>query len=181
MVKIMEMQGFYRVLDPYLIWSYRLTGYGWLDFIIGTAVLAALCKLAGDLTVVLVSFLTRNRVDRYAEDALKYQQLSMDALKSGNKEAYTAANKLANEAFGHSFFQQFTVSAAFLWPVFFSLAWMQYRFLDLEIPIPGTRWSLGFIAAFIPIYVATCFVWKRARGSGFIRRIGANLPPFANR
>ena len=61
----------------------------------------------------------------------------MEALKAGNRPAYEAANKLANEAFGKSFFMQLTLSATFFWPVFFALGWMQYRFLDWSSPCPG--------------------------------------------
>ena len=62
----------------------------------------------------------------------------MEALKAGDRPAYEAANKLANEAFSKSFFMQLTLSATFFWPVFFALGWMQYRFLEIEFPIPGT-------------------------------------------
>lgn len=160
-VPIMEMPLFYQVLDPYLIWFYRITGHAGVDMVVGTLVVALIALLAGELSTFLAFRLTRKRVDRYAEAAERYQTLSIDALKAGNKEAYTAANKLANDAFGHSFFQQLTLSAAFLWPVFFALAWMQYRFLNIEIRIPGTNRSLGFIGAFIVVYVAAYFLRKR--------------------
>jgi len=157
----MEMHPFYQALDPCLIWCYRLTGLAALDFIIGTLVLAGISQIIGKVTVSLISLITQKRLGEKAAEADKYQNLSMDALKAGNKEAYLAANQLANEAFGHSFFQQAALSAAFLWPVFFALAWMQYRFLELEIPIPGTNWSLGFIGAFIILYVPAYLVLKR--------------------
>lgn len=157
----MEMPLFYHFLDPHLIWFYRLTGHAGLDLVIGTLVLAVMALLIGELCVFLAFRFIRKHVDGYAEEACRYQTLSMDALKAGNKEAYTAANKLANDAFGHSFFQQLTLSAAFLWPVFFALAWMQYRFLEVEFPIPGTNWSMGFIGIFIVIYIAAYLLMKR--------------------
>ena len=157
----MEMPLVYQVFDPFLIWFYRITGHAGLDLVIGTVVLAVMALLIGELCAFLAVRFTRKRVDRYVEEADRYQTLSMDALKAGNKDAYTAANKLANDAFGHSFFQQLSLSAAFLWPVFFALAWMQCRFLNIEIPIPGTKWSLGFIGVFIIIYVAAYFLVKR--------------------
>jgi hypothetical protein len=157
----MDMHPVYRALDPFLILFYRLTGHAGVDMVIGTMVLALIALLIGKITVFLVYRLTRKRVDLYAEEAVKYQQMSVDALKAGDKAAYDAANELAKEAFGHSFFQQSALSAGFMWPVFFALAWMQYRFLDVEFPIPGTKWSLGFIGAFIIIYVATYLLLKR--------------------
>lgn len=159
----MEMHPFFRALDPLLIWFYRLTGHAGADMLIGTFVLASLALLMGELTARIASRFTRKRTDRYSESAAKYQTLSMDALKAGNKDAFKAANKLANEAFGHAFFQQLALSAAFLWPVFFALAWMQYRFVQLEFPIPGTGLSLGFIGVFIILYIIAFFLFHRIK------------------
>jgi hypothetical protein len=157
----MEMHPFYQLLDPYLIWFYRLTGHAGVDFVIGTLGLASIALLVGEVTVFLAFLFTRKNHNRYTAEATKYQDLSMDALKAGNKEAYKAANTLANDAFGHTFFQQLTLSAAFLWPVFFALAWMQYRFLEVEFPIPGTSYALGYIGGFILIYIAAYLILKR--------------------
>jgi len=157
------MDLFYQVLDHYLIRFYRITGQAEVDFVIGTFVLAGLCLLMGEATVCLAFRFTRKRLEQRAAEAAKYQDLSMEALKAGNKEAYQAANQLANEAFGHSFFQQVALSAAFLWPVCFALAWMQQRFLEAEFPLPGTNWSLGFIGVFIIVYVAAYFLFKRVK------------------
>jgi hypothetical protein len=172
----MEMHPFYQVLDPYLIWFYRLTGHAGVDFVIGTLVLAAICLVLGEVTVSLTFLFMRRRITDRAEEGTKYQQLSMDALKAGDKEAYHAANKLAKEAFGHSFFQQAALSAAFLWPVFFALAWMQYRFLDLEFPLPFIGWSLGYIGIFILLYVPAMILFKRLkRRPPYFRRPQENL------
>jgi hypothetical protein len=157
----MEMHPFFQVLDPYLIWFYRLTGHAGVDFVIGTFFLAAISLLIGEVTVFLAFLFIRKRLGEKISEAEKYQTLSIDALKAGNKEAYNAANKLAKDAFGHTFFQQLTLSSAFLWPVCFALAWMQYRFLNVEVPIPGTKWSLGFIGVFIIIYVMAYLIMKR--------------------
>jgi len=158
------MQPFLQFSDPYLIALYRLSGHAEVDFVIGTFVLACLCLAIGELSVSLAFRFARKRLGDKMAEAEKYQNLSLDALKAGDKGAYQAANKLANEAFGHSFFQQAALSAAFLWPVCFALAWMQYRFLEVEFPIPGTNWSLGFIGAFIIIYLAVFFLMKKVKG-----------------
>ena len=159
----MEMHPFYQVLDPYLIWSYRLTGHTAVDFVMGTFVLACISILIGEVTVSLAYRFTRNSLGKKTSEAEKYQNLSIEALKAGNKEAYEAANKLAKDAFGHTFFQQAALSSAFLWPVFFALAWMQYRFLEVEVPLPLLPVSLGFIGVFIIIYVATYFLFKQVK------------------
>lgn len=156
----MEMHPFYLFLDQYLIWFYRLTGSPWVDFFLGTLVLACLTLLIGEVTISLAYRFIRKRIDHSAAEATKYQDLSIDALKAGDKAAYTAANKLANDAFGKSFFQQATLSAAFLWPVFFALAWMQYRFLDLEFPLPFDGWSLGYIGIFLLLYIPVVILFK---------------------
>jgi hypothetical protein len=159
----MEMHPFFQVLDPYLIWFYRITGHTGVDFVIGTFVLACISMLIGEVTVSLAFRFTRKRLGEKTAEAEKYQNLSMDALKAGNKEAYQATNKLAKDAFGHTFFQQVALSSGFLWPVFFALAWMQYRFLEVEVPLPLLPFSLGFIGVFIIIYVATFFLFKQVK------------------
>ncbi len=156
----MDMPPAVQHLDPYLIFWYRLTGVAVVDFLLGTVVLVLLCLLAGKLSSLAVLRLLQPRLAQYGAEAAEYQELAMAALKAGDKEAYRAANKLANEAFGHTFFQQMVLSAAYLWPIFFALAWMQYRFLELELPIPGTPWSLGFIGIFLLLYLGTLFVVK---------------------
>ncbi|AEB08991.1 hypothetical protein [Desulfobacca acetoxidans] len=164
------MQPFIQLADSFLIMFYRLTGVAWADFAIGTFTLAIIALFVGEATVRLVFRFSRKHLDEKISEADKYQNLSMDALRAGNKEAYQAANKLAKEAFGHTFFQQLTLSGAFLWPVFFALAWMQQRFLEVEIPIPGTGWSLGFIGAFIIIYAAAFVFLKVLKRILFLSR-----------
>lgn len=157
------MQSLIQVIDQCLISFYRLTGRAGLDFVIGTFILAVLCLLIGEATLCLVFRLSRKHLEKQAAEAAKYHTLSMDALKAGDKEAFAAVNQLANESYGQSFFQQAALSGAFLWPIFFALAWMQNRFIEVEFPIPGTSWSLGFIGMFILIYLAGYFLIKQAK------------------
>ncbi len=157
------MQPFFQFVDQFFINFYRVTGNAGVDFVIGTFVLACLCLLIGEITLRLIFRVCRRHIEQRVEEATSYQDLSVRALKAGDKEAYQAANKMANEAFGHTFFQQMALSAAFLWPVCFALAWMQQRFLELEFPIPGTDWSLGFIGVFIIVYVVAYFLFKKVK------------------
>lgn len=168
----MEMHPVYLFLDPYLIWFYRLTGHAALNFLLGTFVLASLAFLVGECTSNLAISLVKRHVGRVTDEAKKYQDLSMEALKAGDRPAYEATNKLANDAFGKSFFMQLTLSATFFWPIFFALGWMQCRFLRMEFPIPGTSWSLGYIGGFILIYILAYLILKRLP---WIRRIKAWL------
>jgi ABC-type antimicrobial peptide transport system permease subunit len=157
----MEMPSVFLALDPYLIWFYRLPGNAYVGFFLGTLVLAAICLVLGDITFSVAARLQGKHLDRIATEASKYQDLSIDAAKAGDKTSFHAANKIANEAFGQSFFSLMAPSMARLWPIPFALAWMQYRFLGVEFPIPGTKWSLGFIGAFIIIYILAYVVFKR--------------------
>jgi hypothetical protein len=157
----MEMHPFYLFFDPYLIWFYRLTGSAAANFLLGTFVAAVLSLLVGEVTSLLASFVVRRRFEEVTGEAKKYQDMSMEALKAGDRPSYEAANQVANDAFSKSFFMQLALSATFFWPIFFVLGWMQCRFLDIEFPIPGTNWSLGFIGVFILIYVAAYLLFKQ--------------------
>jgi hypothetical protein len=159
----MEMPWLFAALDPYLIWSYRLPGNAYAGFCLGTFVLAVICLVLGDITFSLAARLQGKHLDNIATEAGKYQEISIDAAKAGDKASFHAANKIANEAFGKSFFSLIALSMARLWPVPFALAWMQYRFLEVEFPIPGTGWSLGFIGAFIIIYAAAYFLHRQVQ------------------
>jgi hypothetical protein len=156
----MHMHPIFLLLDPYLIRLYRLTGYAPVDFVIGTFTLALAAVIIGEFTISLAYLATRKRIDRVADETIKYQNLSIDALTSGDKQAYRAANRLANDAFGHSFFLQIALSAAFLWPICFALAWMSYRFGEIEFPVPYLHFSFGYIGVFLILFVAAYFVFK---------------------
>jgi hypothetical protein len=159
----MEMPTLFLFLDPYLIWGYRLTANAEVNFYLGTLMAAGFALLIGEFTSRLASFLVRRHFEQIAGEAKKYQDLSMEALKVGDRPAYEAANKLANEFFSKSFYLQLASSASFFWPIAFILAWMQYRFLELEFPLPYVGFSLGFIGIFIILYAAALFLFKLAK------------------
>jgi hypothetical protein len=170
----MEMSSLYLYLDPYLIWFYRLTGQTGWNFLIGTSVVAILALMVGEFTSFLAFLLVRRHFTQVSGEAKKYQDLSMEALKAGDRPAYEAANRLANEAFGHAFFQQLTMSATFVWPAFFALAWMQFRFQGIEIPLVVVPYSLGFAGIFIILYILAYFLFKRVKYRlPYLRRIKA--------
>jgi hypothetical protein len=159
----MEMHSAYLVVDPYLIWMYRITGYAFVDFMLGTFLLAFIALILGEFTISVVFLITRKRIDKVTDEIIRYQNLSMDALQAGETAAYNAANKLANDAFGRSFFMQIALSGAFLWPIPFAMVWMQYRFADLEFPLLFTEHSLGFPAVFIVLYAAAYLMFRRVK------------------
>jgi len=77
----------------------------------------------------------------------------MKSRHSGDEESYRSMNRQANEAFGKVFFNMFTFSAASLWAVFFVLAWMQTRFMDIEFFVPGFGVSFGYVFTFFLLYI----------------------------
>jgi hypothetical protein len=159
----MEMNPFFQSCDPVLIWFYRITGYAPVDFVIGTAVLALIAVVLGEVTLALVFLVAKKPVEQITTEARKYQDLSMEALATGDRQSYEAANQLANEAFGKSFFIQIGLSGAFLWPVGGVLAWMGYRFNGLVFPIPLIHISLGYIGIFILLYIPVYMLFSRAK------------------
>ena len=168
----MEMHPVYLYLDPYLIWFYRLSGSAEVNFLLGTLVVAVFSLLLGEFTAFLASFMVRRRFEQVAGEAKRYQDLSMEALKSGDRPAYEAANQVANEAFGRSFFMQVALSATFFWPIFFALGWMQYRFLEIAFPLPFIGFSLGYTGVFVILYIAAYVIFKAVkRRMPYFRRL----------
>ena len=176
----MEMPPFFLWVDPYLIRLFRLTDVAAANFVIGTAVMAFLALVLGKLSAALVLAAGRHYSLPLAQKAKKYQDLSIQALQAGDRPAYEAANKLANDAFSKTFFLGVAQSAAFFWPVGLVLAWMQYRFLGLAFPIPLLGWSVGYIGVFIPIYLAVWWLYKivaRRLTGLLIRPVSFGMPP----
>ena len=170
----MEMHPVFLYLDPYLIWFYRLSGSAELNFLLGTLALAVLSLLVGEFTSFLASLLVRRHFEQVTGEAKRYQDLSMEALKAGDRPAYEAANTMANEAFGKSFFMQIALSATFVWPIFFALGWMQHRFLEVALPLPFIGFSLGYIGVFLILYITAYFVLKPVkRRLPYFRRLKA--------
>jgi hypothetical protein len=158
------MNPFLLAIDPYLIWFYRLTGYSFVDFLLGTFVLASITLLIGEFCISFVFLISRKRIAEVSDEVLRYQNLSVDAAAVGDKTAYRAANTLANDAFGRTFFMQIAFSAAFVWPVFFALTWMGYRFGDVEFRLLFTDFTVGYACVFIPLFIAAYLIFKRLKG-----------------
>jgi hypothetical protein len=171
----MDMPPLFLWLDPFLIWFFRLTNLPLVNFLIGTTVMALLALSLGKLGSAAVLAAGRRYTNNLVGEAKKYHELSHQALQVGDRPAYEAANKLANEAFNKSFFLGVAQSAAYFWPVGLVLAWMQYRFLNIALlTIPGTDFAIGFVGVFILIYGMILLIINRIK-----RKIGPlpnNLP-----
>lgn len=128
--------------------------------------LALWATLLGRLTMALVMRVNLRHVQEgLAETSLRHTQ-SMNALKAGDKESYKAINKLANEAYGKTFFLQVAMAAASLWPIPLALGWLQLRFSDVRFPlpleIPFVSDGVGYAFVFIPLYILVRILTAKA-------------------
>jgi hypothetical protein len=159
----MEMHPIFASLDPLFIQLYRISGYSFIDFMVGTFLLAFVALIVGEFTISLAFLASRKYIDLTTDEVVRYHNLSVDAVAAGDKGTYEAANKLANDAFGRQFFMQIALSAAFLWPVFFVLAWMQQRFADVEFRVLFMDNTLGYFSIFVAMYAGSYLLFKRVK------------------
>jgi len=157
------MNPVYLFLDPYLIWFYRITGWSFIDFFIGTFVLCIIATVIGEFTISVVFLINKKYISLVTEEVARYQDLSGKAASSGNHAVYVACNDMANEAFGKSFFMQIAMSGASLWPVFFAVDWMRYRFDDIEFQLLFTDNTVGFLCVFIALYAAARLIFGKVK------------------
>lgn len=156
----------FTIIDPVLIAPYRWVSNPLLGWWIGTAVLALICAIAGELTSMVAMRINRRQVEQNSEKTLYYHHQSIKAKKHGDEEAYKDINRLANDAFGKSFFLLMAMGMASLWPAFFGAAWLQERFGHIRFYLP--EWiggfDLNFLAPFIILYItARLFLSKGIR------------------
>ncbi len=152
---------------------FRFPGEPLTGYYLGTIVLCLACVVIGEYSISIAFKLNKDKISRDNRDINHFQDLSIRALKAGDKKAYKACNSIANDAFGKSFFSQVTLSAASLWPLFIALGWMQYRFSEVEISLPfsvfGVQYSFGYFLTFILCYVATHIGFGRIKKYLFVR------------
>ncbi len=166
-------------LDPVLVAPYRLVNDPAGAFWLGTLVLAGWCLLLGETTLALARRLNREPLERHAREAKDYQARSLRALKAGDKTAYRAINRLASDAFGHSFFLGAALGMGALWPLFFAAAWLKLRFGALGAPLPGLDLALPWPAALAACYLALRLAWgriKKHRAAGSAPATGPRGP-----
>lgn len=153
--------------DNFLIWFYRTGDVPIFGYFLGTAVLALLCVIAGQITLSIAWLVNRKFLDRDNQEMVRMHNLSIRALIAKDKAAYKACNKEANDAFGKYFFSQIALSISSLWPVPFALGWMQTRFgqIDFLIPfnIPYMGDSVGYTFTFIPVYILSYIVFGKIK------------------
>jgi hypothetical protein len=152
-------------LDPYLIWSFRLVQDPWISFFLGMIFLNLVCVIMGDISSLLVRRMNRKIYGKYHDQMVRHHNLSVEALKHSDKEAYKAVNRQAHEAFGKYFFSQAGAFTLSIWPLPFALAWMELRFgglpLTLPFSVPGVGDTVLYPFFFIPLYIAVRILYGR--------------------
>jgi hypothetical protein len=158
---------FYAWIDPILIFFYRIPENSMAGFFLGTFVLSLLCVPLGEVALVLVARANRSHYLKLKGETVRMHNLSVKAILSKEKEAYTSCNKIANEAFGRYFFAQLGLGASALWPLPFALGWMSTRFSEVTFPlpfaIPGIGDSVAYPAVFIPLYIFSRIIFGKMR------------------
>ncbi len=146
---------------------FRFPGEPLAGYYMGTFVLCLACVVVGEYSISIAFQCNKDKIVRDNNDINHFQDLSIKALKAGDKTAYRACNSIANDAFGKSFFSQVTLSAASLWPLFIALGWMQYRFSKVEFTLPfsvfGLEYTFGYFLTFVLCYLFTRIVFGRIK------------------
>ncbi len=159
-------------IDPVLIAPYRMFDSPMAGWWAGTAALAVWSVLIGELTMAAVFRINRSAVARQMEETDYYHEQSLKAKQAGDETSYEGINRLANEAYGKSFFLMIAMGMAALWPAFFAAAWLDMRFGEIAFVLP--KWAggieLNFLAPFILCYVVGRVLYSRikhaVRGGG---------------
>lgn len=146
-----------NIVDLFLITPYRWPQNPIMGWWLGTVIVGIWCVVLGEMTLALAFRVNRFRVKAVSQELMEYHDSSMNALKAGDKQAYKAINRLANEAYGKSFFLQVSMACASLWPVALALGWMQTRFSGVDFPLPFVfpviGDTVGYPFAFLPVYI----------------------------
>jgi hypothetical protein len=146
-----------EAIDLFLITPFRWPDNPALGWWLGTFILALWATLLGELTLAVAYRANRSRVQQVGEEMMARHRQSLNALRSGDRQAYRAINRLANEAFGNAFFVQLALACASLWPAALALAWLEIRFADVPFPLPLKLPLLGdsvtYPFVFIPVYI----------------------------
>ncbi len=159
---------FFYHIDGFLIYFYRLTGYTFVDYIIGTMTLGFMCVIIGELSVSLAIRFNKRYLDSISREMTEKERLAIAAYGAGDKNSYKALNKEATDAWGKHFFTMVAYAAGILWPIPFALGWMQTRFADVEFELAfplsllfGS--SVGYVFTFIPLYILCRIIFKYLR------------------
>jgi len=160
------METFLLYLDKVLIVLFKITGNPVIDYFLGIFLLAFLTVIVGEFTISFAFRMNQKHIDKLNEDLIEKNNDAIAAAKQGDKKAWKALNRRANDAFGKSFFAQIGLGLASLWPIFFSLAFLQQRFGQIELPLPldgfGFReGTVNYVFIFLLEYILARILFKQ--------------------
>jgi hypothetical protein len=142
-------------IDPVLIAPFRYFNNPMVGWWAGISALAFWSTFLGELTMAGVLHINRSAVIKNMDETAYYHEQSIKAKQAGDEKAYNGINRLANEAYGKSFFLMMAMGMAALWPAFFAAAWLDMRFGEIVFSLP--KWAgsleLNFLAPFVLCYV----------------------------
>jgi hypothetical protein len=144
-----------RGIDPILIEPYRWLPESVWAWWLGTVLLCLWAVIVGEITYRIVKRINKKYVHEHNDEMVAWNNRAMNALKAGNKEVYTGANKLANDAFGRSFFLSLAMGMASLWPAFLGAAWLQARFQGVPVPVPFMDAEINWVPPYVVMYIVT--------------------------
>lgn len=153
-----------ELLDAVCIAPYRLVANSVAGFYLGTLALALACLLLGRISQDLVWLWNRRHYEKEEAEMTHMHNLSVAAIEAGDKAAYKAANRVANEAFGKSFFAGAALFSVSIWPLPFALAWLSSRFEGVDVPVlPGhdVRYNAVFLGLYLLARLGMWGVWGR--------------------
>jgi hypothetical protein len=132
----------------------------------------------GDLSQALAHRFNLSHFQNQDKDMVHLHNLSITALRQGDKENYKAANKLANDTFGKAFFTRAALFTVSIWPLPFAMGWLAGRFQGVDIPLPMLEKTVGYNAVFLPMYILTRIAYSLIKPRiGLMRRLDPALGP----
>jgi hypothetical protein len=156
-----------KLVDDFLIAPYRWPSNPLIGWWMGTSILAFWAVLLGDLTQKIAVKANEDHIRNALQEMASRHNQSLNALQAGDKKSYKEINKLANEAYGKTFFIQVAIACASLWPVPFALAWLNTRFSKIDFPLlihlPAVGNSVRYPFLFILLYILIRILWGKVK------------------
>ena len=159
------MTTFFSFADRVLMQPYHVFGEAVYGFWFGTFCLAVLCVLVGRLTGALLYRLNKPYYEKENAELERVHELSIRAANAGDKEAFKAINRLANDSFGKNFFAGAALFSATLWPLPFALHWLSGRFEGVPVHVFPNGTELGYV-----FVMFACYIGVRLAGAWLTRK-----------
>lgn len=153
---------FYAFIDPALIAPFRWPGNEYAGLILGLFWVALAATVVGELCMAGAYFFNRKHFAEMRREMVVHNNLSIRALGFKDKASYKACNSIANEEFGRNFFAGIALFASSIWPAFFAMGWLDYRFqgVGFLLPLLGAV-GVGFF--FVPTYIVTRIAFHKSK------------------